>query len=55
MNYPNLMKQLANPLFVLTSCSDSQVGEGTVFNARPGLFFSEGNIANKFIRDDGKS
>ncbi|KAG6915508.1 hypothetical protein DXG01_011133 [Tephrocybe rancida] len=29
-----------------------RVGEGTIFNAKPGVFFSERNIANQFGRDD---
>jgi len=56
---PGLMEKLTTvgqqPPFMLISCSDSRVGEGTIFNARPGLFFTERNIANQFIKDDGNS
>lgn len=33
-------------------CSDSRVSEGTVFNAKPGTFFTERNIANQFHSTD---
>lgn len=59
IKHPGLMKKLTTvgqqPPFMLISCSDSRVGEGTIFNARPGLFFSERNIANQFVKDDGNS
>jgi len=36
-------------------CSDSRVSEGTVFNAKPGTFFTERNIANQFHATDANA
>lgn len=33
-------------------CSDSRVSEGTIFNATPGTFFAQRNIANQFHGTD---
>ncbi|EAU89669.2 carbonic anhydrase [Coprinopsis cinerea okayama7 len=40
------------PKFLFLGCSDSRVPEGTVFNAKPGTFFAERNIANLFEQQD---
>lgn len=49
---PKLLEDLAlngqHPPFLFIGCSDSRVSEGTVFDANPGTFFAERNIANQY-------
>ncbi|RDB29961.1 Carbonic anhydrase 2 [Hypsizygus marmoreus] len=56
---PGLLKQLTDegqaPPFMFIGCSDSRVSEGTVFNAKPGTFFTERNIANQFFATDANA
>ncbi|TFK26093.1 carbonic anhydrase [Coprinopsis marcescibilis] len=56
---PALLKKLADdgqePPFLYLGCSDSRVNDGTIFNAKPGTFFSERNIANQFHSTDGNT
>jgi carbonic anhydrase len=40
------------PPFMFIGCSDSRASEGTIFNAKPGTFFTERNIANQFHSTD---
>ncbi|RDB29962.1 Carbonic anhydrase 2 [Hypsizygus marmoreus] len=49
------LKAGQHPPFMMISCSDSRVGEGTIFNAKPGVFFTERNIANQVLPDDGNA
>ncbi|PPQ69674.1 hypothetical protein CVT24_001207 [Panaeolus cyanescens] len=53
---PGLLQKLADdgqaPPFLFLGCSDSRVNEATVFNAAPGTFFSQRNIANEFLSND---
>ncbi|KAF5334695.1 hypothetical protein D9611_011947 [Ephemerocybe angulata] len=53
---PALLQDLAkngqHPPFLFIGCSDSRVSEGTVFDAKPGTFFAERNIANQYSRQD---
>jgi len=41
-----------SPGFLFLGCSDSRVSEGTIFHAAPGTFFTERNIANRFVSND---
>ncbi|KAF8068971.1 carbonic anhydrase [Lyophyllum atratum] len=56
---PGLLKKLTDdgqaPPFMFIGCSDSRVSEGTVFNAKPGTFFTERNIANQFHATDANA
>ncbi|GLB42598.1 putative reversible hydration of carbon dioxide [Lyophyllum shimeji] len=58
-NDPEPLKKLTldgqAPPFMFIGCSDSRVSEGTVFNARPGTFFTERNIANQFHATDANA
>ncbi|EAU89668.1 carbonic anhydrase [Coprinopsis cinerea okayama7 len=56
---PELLKKLADegqaPPFMFLGCADSRVSEGTVFNAKPGMLFTQRNIANQFHATDVNS
>ncbi|KAF9467906.1 carbonic anhydrase [Collybia nuda] len=56
---PGLLKKLSDdgqaPPFMFIGCSDSRASEGTIFNAKPGTFFTERNIANQFHSTDANS
>ncbi|KAF6764110.1 carbonic anhydrase [Ephemerocybe angulata] len=50
--------QQQNPEYLMNlatngqSCADSRVSEGTVFDAAPGTFFTQRNIANQYSESD---
>ncbi|KAG9019289.1 hypothetical protein FRB90_004296 [Tulasnella sp. 427] len=53
---PGLLEQLERdgqkPTFEFIGCSDSRVSEGTIFDAKPGTFFTQRNIANQYSMSD---
>ncbi|KAH6912554.1 carbonic anhydrase [Coprinopsis sp. MPI-PUGE-AT-0042] len=40
------------PPFLFLGCADSRISEGTIFDAPPGTFFTERNIANQYSGGD---
>ncbi|KAG8952183.1 hypothetical protein FRC03_012229, partial [Tulasnella sp. 419] len=53
---PNSLRTLAEegqtPPFMFLGCADSRVNDGTIFDAVPGTFFTERNIANQYHKTD---
>lgn len=45
----------AGPPFLFLGCSDSRVSESTIFDARPGTFFTARNIANRYSSKDSSA
>ncbi|KIO33564.1 hypothetical protein M407DRAFT_231674 [Tulasnella calospora MUT 4182] len=56
---PGLLEQLEkdgqSPAFEFIGCSDSRVSEGTIFDAEPGTFFTQRNIANQYSMSDSNA
>ncbi|KAG8939741.1 hypothetical protein FRC04_005990 [Tulasnella sp. 424] len=56
---PGLLEQLEKdgqkPTFEFIGCSDSRVSEGTIFDAKPGTFFTQRNIANQYSLSDSNA
>lgn len=48
----NLATNGQKPPFLYLGCADSRVSEGTVFDAAPGTFFTQRNIANQYSESD---